>query len=136
MRRKTQSAKMQEAFEKLRGNSEAERLLHRLHSVVLVFNGFSASEAARIYGDSPRAVAYWVTRYKKMGVEGLRAESRPGRPASLDAGQQKKLRLFLKQQKAASNPITAETVSHFIKSKFDIDLTIRHCSRILKRLKE
>jgi len=131
---KTSSAKHQEALKALRGASEAERLLHRLHSVVMVLNGYSASEAARIYGDSPRAVSYWVTRFNKMGAKGLHAERRPGRPASLNAKQQTILKTFIKQQKAKSTPVNAETVSQFIKSSFGIDLTNRHCRRILKCL--
>ena len=70
-------------LKKLRGNSSSERLLHRLHAVALVAGGLSASEVGQIYGDSPRAVAYWVTQYRKSGFEGLQEEDRPGRPCGI-----------------------------------------------------
>src|SRR6202030_712578 len=56
-------------LKRLRGNSSSERLLHRLHAVALVSGGLSASEVGQIYGDSTRAVAYWVTQYRKNGYE-------------------------------------------------------------------
>jgi transposase len=80
-----------ELLAKVHGASLCERVLHRLHSVALVLSGRSASEAARIYGDSPRAVAYWVTRYEKHGVKGLGEDSRPGRPAKLNLPQMQKV---------------------------------------------
>ena len=126
---------MQELLKRVHGTSEAERLLHRLHCVVLVLNGFSASEAARLFGDSPRAVAYWVTRFGKLGVEGLQAEPKPGRPSSFTPQQLKKLKQFVKQQLSQSKPMNAKLLSQYIKRTYEIDLTPRHCWRILKRLK-
>src|SRR5262249_47724357 len=90
------------SLQELRGTSARERLLHRLHSVALVLNGCSGSEAARIYGDSARAVAYWVTRFKRYGIEGLRDEARPGRPSRLNLSQLKKVQRFVNQSKAKS----------------------------------
>jgi transposase len=110
------------------------RLLHRLHCVALVNYGLSASEVARIFGDSPRAVSYWVTRFKKEGIDGLREEARPGRPSTLNPSQIKKLKTFIQQSRTGSPPLTAETVSAFISKEFDVFLTIRQCWRILKRL--
>ena len=110
------------------------RLLHRLHCVALVYNGISASEVGRIFDDSPRAVAYWVTRFKKDGMDGLREETRPGRPSKLNPSQMKKLQTFLKQSRARSRPVKAQNLLEFIFKQFDIELTLRQCWRILKRL--
>jgi transposase len=110
------------------------RLLHRLHCVALVNYGLSASEVARMFSDSPRAVAYWVTRFKKEGIDGLREEARPGRPSKLNPSQMIKLQTFLQKSRGGSTPITAETVSAYISKEFDVVLTLRQCWRILKRL--
>ena len=131
----SQTTKAKLVLKRLRGSSEEERLLHRLHAVVLVLDGFSASETARLFGDSPRAVSYWVTRFSKLGIDGLRSEPRSGRPRSLSAGQQKLLRTFIQKQERESKPFNAGIVSQFIKRKFGVDLTVRHCWRILKLLK-
>jgi transposase len=135
MKSKTKPKTRQCVLDELHGNSESERLLHRLHSVALVLAGYSASEAARIFDDSPRAVAYWVTRFKRMGIGGLRSEPRSGRPAVLTAGQMKTLQTFVKERQADAKPLNAKITSQYIKRKFGIDMTERHCWRILKRLK-
>lgn len=119
----------------LRGETPRERLLHRLHSVVLVLSGQSASEVARIHGDSPRAVAYWVTRFNDEGVAGLEEDQRPGRPSKLDARQMDKLQTFLKRSEQQSKPINAEALAAFILTAFEISLTPRQCWRILNKIK-
>jgi len=135
MKGKTKPITRQAVLDELHGNSESERLLHRLHSVALVLAGHSASEAARMFDDSPRAVAYWVTRFKRMGIEGLRSEPRSGRPAVLSSAQMKTLQRFVKQRDVDAKPLNAKMTSQYIKRKFGIDMTERHCWRILKRLK-
>jgi transposase len=115
--------------------SPQARLLHRLHSVALVAYGFSASEVARIFDDSPRAVAYWVKRFKQHGIAGLEEEARPGRPSKLNRAQMKRLQTFVKKSQASSRPMKAETLAGYILKEFRIVLTISQCWRILKRLK-
>jgi transposase len=115
--------------------SPRARLLHRLHSVALVAYGLSASEVARIFDDSPRAVAYWVERFKQHGLAGLEEESRPGRPSKLNPAQMKKLQTFVKRSQANSKPVKIETLADYILKEFQVVLTISQCWRILKRLK-
>ena len=118
----------------LRGDTPRERVLHRLHSVTLVLSGLSASEVARVFGDSPRAVAYWVTRFKKDGLDGLNEEVRPGRPSKLKPSQLKKLQTFLNKSPEKSQMEKAEMTAEFISKQFGIVLTVRQCWRILKRI--
>ena len=118
----------------LRGDSSLERLLHRLHSVALVLSGLSASETARIYGDSPRAVAYWVTQFKKDGLDGLHEETRPGRPSKLNQSQLKKLQTLLNKSATKSKSVKAEILAEYISKEFGIVLTVRQCWRIVNRL--
>jgi len=124
-----------DALKTLRGNSSRERVLHRLHSVALVLAGYSASETARIYGDSPRAVAYWVTRLKKHGLEGLTDEARPGRPSRLNPAQWTRVQRFVNQQTKQSKPVNGDVLAGFLQAEFKIKLTPRQCWRILKRLR-
>jgi transposase len=111
------------------------RLLHRLHCVALVTYGLSASEVARIFDDSPRAVSYWVKRFKQHGLTGLEEESRPGRPSKLNPSQIKKLQTFVKRPQADSKPVKAETLAAYILKEFGIVLSANRCWRILKKLK-
>lgn len=118
----------------LHGESPRERLLHRLHCVTLVLGGYSPHETARLYGDSPRAIAYWIKRFKYRGIDGLDEEARPGRPPRLDAVQLKKVQTFLKRSAKKSKPVNAGTLSAFLLTKFNIPLTPRQCWRIIKKL--
>lgn len=122
-----------ESLKLLRGESSQDRVLHRLHSVALVSRGYSSSEAARIYEDSPRAVAYWVKRFKADGIEGLKEESRPGRPSKLNVKQFKQLQGFTRRAKKNSL-LNSQILSAYILEEFKISLTPRQCWRILKRL--
>ncbi len=134
MKEKSRLAITKEMFTVLHGDSSRERLLHRLHSVALVVSGLSASEAGRIYGDSPRAVAYWVTQFKKDGLDGLHEETRPGRPSKLNQSQLKRLQIFLKKSAAKSKSVKAEILAEYISKEFGIILTVRQCWRIVTRL--
>ncbi len=120
---------------RLRGDSPTERLLHRLHAVALVLHGLSASEVARAFGDSPRAVAYWAKRFLEQGMEGLHEEARSGRPPKLNPTQMKHLQGFLEQSAAGSKAAQARALSGFIKARFQIEMSVFQCARILARLK-
>ena len=64
--------------------SEESRYDHRLHGVLLVAQGMTCPEVARLLGDAPRSVEYWVHRYEREGLDGLTEGDRPGRPRRLD----------------------------------------------------
>ena len=115
-----------EALKRLRGATPSERILHRLHSVALVLQGFSIKEVAGFYGDSPRVVAYWVERFKASGIEGLEEKPR-GRRDRLTPLQMERLRGFVKKN---SDRITGPMLSEYIKTSFGVSLTERQCQRI------
>jgi hypothetical protein len=60
--------------------SEESRYDHRLHGVLLVAQGLSCPEAARVLGDSPRTIEYWVQHFEDKGLAGLAEGDRAGRP--------------------------------------------------------
>jgi transposase len=134
MQQKTKTHLTQEVFEMVRGQSAQERMLHRLHCVLLVLSGLSASKASMIYHDSARAVSYWVKRFKENGLDGLTEDERPGRPASLSKDQVNALQHFVSVCLRQKKSITAQMLADYIRTKFSVMLTRRQCHRILKRL--
>ena len=46
--------------------SEESRYDHRLHGVLLVAQGMTCPEVARLLGDAPRSVEYWVHRFEML----------------------------------------------------------------------
>jgi len=63
--------------------SEESRYDHRLHGVLLVAQGMTCPEVARLLGDAPRSVENWVHRFDQEGLSGLTEGERSGRPSRL-----------------------------------------------------
>ena len=77
--------------------SEESRYDHRLHGVLLVAQGMTCPEVAKLLGDAPRSVEYWVRGFEKNGLAGLREGERSGRPRRLDEKQLREINLALRQ---------------------------------------
>src|SRR3954447_4227752 len=76
--------------------SEQSRYDHRLHGVLLVAQGMTCPEAARILGDAPRSIENWVHRFERDGVDGLTEGERSGRPSRLDEEQVREINRVLR----------------------------------------
>jgi len=85
--------------DEIRRSAEA-RYDHRLHGLLLVAQGMSGHEVARLLGDSPRTVAYWVSRFEEEGLAGLVDAERSGRPRRLTEPQIQIIDAALRQQPA------------------------------------
>ena len=48
--------------------SPESRFDHRLHGILLIAQGNSGREVARLLGVAPRTVAYWVRRFEQGGL--------------------------------------------------------------------
>ena len=60
--------------------SDESRYDHRLHGVLLVAQGMTCPEVARLLGDAPRSVEYWVHRFEEHGLGGLTEGERSRTP--------------------------------------------------------
>src|SRR5436190_18460464 len=63
--------------------SEESRYDHRLHGVLLVAQGMTCPQVARLLGDAPRTVVNWVRCFESQGLSGLSEGERSGRPSRL-----------------------------------------------------
>ena len=50
--------------------SEESRYDHRLHGILLVTQRMTCPDVARLLGDAPRSVEYWVNRFESDGLSG------------------------------------------------------------------
>src|SRR6202158_2453557 len=71
--------------------SEESRYDHRLHGVLLVAQGMTCPEVARLLGDAPRSVENWVHRFDQEGMAGLTEGERSGRASRFGGKQGKKI---------------------------------------------
>ena len=77
--------------------SEESRYDHRLHGVLLVAQGMTCPEVAKLLGDAPRSVEYWVRGFEENGLAGLREGERSGRPGRLNEKHLRDINVVLRQ---------------------------------------
>jgi transposase len=118
--------------------SEESRYDHRLHGVLLVAQGMTCPEVARLLGDAPRSVEYWVHRYEREGLDGLTEGDRPGRPRRLDDKQVREMNRVLRAKPSDAgmqvNLWDGKTLSAWIEKTYGIQLGVRQCQRLFRQL--
>lgn len=118
--------------------SHDARYDHRLHAIILVAQGLSGHEVARLLGDSPRTVAYWVSRFIDEGLAGLIEIERPGRPSRLSEDQLEEIDRVLRASPSeyglTGNLWDGKTLSAFIKKQWGVTLGVRQCQRLFRQL--
>ena len=75
--------------------SSQARLLHRLHCVLLIAEGFSCYRVAAWFGEDPKTLERWVHLWNEFGAQRLHDRPHVGRRARLTAKQADLLRLYL-----------------------------------------
>ena len=117
--------------------SEESRYDHRLHGVLLVAQGMTCPEVARLLGDSRRSVEYWVHRYEKRGLGGLTEGERPGRPGRLDEKQMQEINRVLRAKPSDAgmrvNLWDGKTLSAWIDKTYGVQLGVRQCQRLFRQ---
>jgi transposase len=118
--------------------SEESRYEHRLHGVLLVAQGMTCPEVARLLGDAPRSVEYWVHRYEQEGLAGLTEGERSGRPSRLNQPQVKGINRVLRGKPSdagmRANLWDGKTLSAWIEKTYGIQLGVRQCQRLFRQL--
>ncbi|PTY06095.1 transposase [Verrucomicrobia bacterium LW23] len=72
--------------DEIRRNDQS-RYDHRLHGVLLVAQGMSCPEVARLLGDAPRTLEYWVSGFEQEGFKALSESPGRGRQSRLSEQQ-------------------------------------------------
>lgn len=123
--------------DEIRRSHEA-RYNHRLHAILLVAQGISCREVARMLGDSARIVQYWVRRFEEEGLSGLVEDEKPGRPRRLTSEQLERVALVLRDPPSmvgmSANLWDGKTLAAFILKEWNIVLGVRQCQRLFRQL--
>jgi transposase len=119
--------------------SEESRYDHRLHGVLLVAQGTTCPEVARLLGDAPRSIEYWVHSFEREGLAGLKEGERTGRPSRLDEKQIAEINRVLRTKPSDAgmkvNLWDGKTLSAWIQKSFKIELGTRQCQRLFRQFK-
>jgi len=122
--------------DEIRRNAES-RYNHRLHGLLLVAQGVSAFEVARLLRDAPRTVQYWVRRFEQDGLAGLLEGERPGRPRRLSDRQLHEVDMALRgspeQLGLSGNLWDGKTLSAWIERRFGVSLGVRQCQYLFRQ---
>jgi len=117
--------------------SEESRYDHRLHGVILVAQGMTCPEVARLLGDAPRSVENWVHHFEQEGLAGLTEGERPGRPSRLDEKQVKEINRVLRAKPSDAgmrvNLWDGKTLSAWIDKAYGVQLGVRQCQRLFRQ---
>jgi transposase len=107
----------------------------RLQAGRLLLKGWSQSEVARRVGVARSTVCGWAAQLEAGGLEALRSRGLRGRPASLDAADQRQLKRVLLQGAVASGFATEVwtlgRVRAVLREQFDVTLSESQVSRVL-----
>ncbi len=119
--------------------SEQSRYDHRLHGVLLVAQGLTCPQVARMLGDATRTVEYWVRRFETKGFAGLAEGRRPGRPRRLTDAQLANVEEALRHPPADAGLSEAgqwdgKTLAAYLREQFDVRLHVRQCQRLFRQL--
>ena len=118
--------------------TEESRYDHRLHGVLLVAQGMKCPEVARLLGDAPRTVEYWINRFESRGLAGLVEGQRSGRPGRLTAAQIQTIGVALRKEPRdvglARTLWDGKTLSEFARKRFGVTLGARQCQRLFRQL--
>ena len=110
------------------------RYAHRIHCILLYLQGMSARKVAQFFGDSPRAVQFWVNRFEERGLSGLCDNEKSGAPSKLNAKQILEISSALRVSPDAVGMQAAiwdgKMLSTFIEAKYGINLSVRQCQRL------
>jgi transposase len=118
--------------------SDESRYDHRLHGVLLVAQGMTCPEVARLLGDAPRSVEYWVHHFDQEGLAGLTEGDRSGRPRRLGEKHIKAINRVLREKPSDAgmrvNLWDGKALSAWIEQTYGIQLGVRQCQRLFRQL--
>jgi transposase len=122
--------------DEIRRNADS-RYDHRLHAVLMVAQGRSCVEVAKLFGDSVRIVQKWVRDFNQVGLSALYDAPIPGRPRRLQAHHMALINATLRKNPADAGMECAiwdgVALSHWIKRELDILLGVRQCQRLFRQ---
>lgn len=121
--------------------SEEAKFIHRLHGILLkIDNKDNACETiAQLFGQSSRTISNWINKVNRAGsIEVLRDKAKPGRNSKLDFEQLDKIKSVLQSPPELSgvsaNIWDGKSLAFYIKKEFDVELGVRQCQRMFKKL--
>lgn len=120
----------------VKSNNDA-RYIHRVEMVNLVLAGMVPSEVSKYCRESTNTITGWVKIVDEQGFEALRIKKYPGRAPKLNAQQFEEIKQTILEDRPEDHGYhvwDGPCLSDYIKKKYEITYTVRHCQRLLHSL--
>lgn len=117
-------------------SSDESKFHFRVFAVNMVLSGCPASQIGAMAGVSKVAVIGWVKAADEKGFDALKSKGHQGRPAKLSAEQLKEIDTVLQSDPKdhGYKNWDGPTLSSYIKSKYNIEMSVRQCQRLFHNL--
>jgi len=133
--------KIERQINALINNDPESKFIYRLCSLKMFISdpGCSAEKLAQIMRASPRTIANWIHSINDTGqINVLRDKEKPGRNSRLTDNQLLEIQEVVQQHPSIAgleaNLWDGKALSHFINKKYGIEIKVRQCQRIFKKL--
>ena len=117
--------------------SRTPRLDTRMGSNMTPSKGLNCYKTAAIWGQSPRAVEYWVKRFSREELPTVKPRRGPGRPPALSDQQMEYLFADLDKGPESvgfhSTRWTGPLLKRYLGEYYGVRMTVRHCQRLIKQ---
>lgn len=114
------------------------KIKERLHLIILLKEGYSCRDVAKICRTSKSKVSFWHVRFQKMGYDSLKDKEGRGIKPQLNDGKitqlDKKLSVPYKMANGYTRGWQTKDVYQLIKNELGVKYSLRHIRRILRSL--
>ena len=117
-----------DALKALIKSNEMHRIRHRAHMVLLMNDGYTINQLAKIFWVDRDTVSFWITNWEKEGIAGLYEEYRSGRNKIYDQEEEDKV-----IAKIAENPRQLKKVKFEIEKETGKASSLDTIKRIAKK---
>ncbi len=113
------------------------RLARRIQAVWLARRGLTCPRIIQAVGASRRTIQQWIAKYNRGGIDELLDKPRSGRPAFLNAKQQKQLARRIQAGVTKGDSLcvfTGPLVEAWVEREYGVLYSLRGIQRLLRRL--
>ena len=133
---KTDPSVLLEQGKEIVSQSTDNKFVHRVSMVNLILGGMTPEELSMYCGDSRRVLYDWLAKVDEQGWDSLKAIKQPGRASKLSDTQIAEIKAVVEDdpEKYGYHVWDGPALSAYIKSKYNVDLGVRSCQKLLHKM--
>ena len=133
---KTDPSILLEQGKEIVSQSADNKFVHRVSMVNLILGGMTPEELSMYCGDSRRVLYDWLNKVDEQGWESLKAIKQQGRASKLSESRTADIKAAVEDdpEKYVYHVWDGTVRSAYIKCKYNIDLGVRACQKLLHKM--